>query len=88
MSSGTPSNQNHPGGSSCNAVSLAFTLSVVAFAVLGYLYTSPLGLLGAVGGVIGGVVVGSIATPFVFLLLMLLVHIGVKIEDRFRKPRD
>lgn len=68
-------------------MSIAFALAAVVFSVFGYRYASTYGSLAGVGGAICGVVVGFVATPLVFLLLMGLVHIGVKLEDWFRKPR-
>ena len=68
-------------------MSIAFAIATLVFGTVGYRYTSSYGTLVGIGGAIGGVVLGFVVTPLVFLMLMVLIHVGVKTEDWLHKRR-
>lgn len=74
-------------GWSCNGISISFVIATVAVGAIGYSFASPYGTLAGVGGIVGGILLGFVATPFVFLLLTVLLHAAIKTEDWFHKPK-
>lgn len=81
-------NSDQPVGTSCNAVTLALLVATLGFGTLGYQLSLSLGATYSVVGAVGGVAAGVLVTPCVFLALMLVIHVGIKIQDWFQPPKS
>ena len=70
-----------------NFVSLAMILSVGLFGYWGYHSELFPDSWGQLPGIVLGIIVSFLATPIVFVLLILVVHGLIKLEDFFKREK-